>query len=212
MTRALHRGHGVPAPRGWMARAAFVSLAAVAPLAGCDSDAHPPGDASVGHAGGAAGAAASGAGVDAAAPDRVQPFAGAAAADAAALDAAGTSPVRGARDAGLDASRIPGQPVFVDASVAVPCQDDDGDGFGVGCSRGDDCDDTDPAVTDACYRCAEPNDGCPCERGTRPIFCMPDSIHVDGGVLVCSEGSRYCRDGTWSACEAIGEFTFVPSG
>jgi hypothetical protein len=33
-------------------------------------------------------------------------------------------------------------------------------------------------------------------------------MHVDGGILVCAEGSRYCRDSYWSDCETIGEYVF----
>jgi hypothetical protein len=93
------------------------------------------------------------------------------------------------------------------------CIDEDDDGFGNQyCEEGRDCDDDDPEVTDECYRCVSPNRNCPCEPGTMAVPCTPDAIQVEGGTLVCAEGTRYCRDGLWSSCEAIGEYTFVPTG
>jgi hypothetical protein len=89
------------------------------------------------------------------------------------------------------------------------CVDDDGDGFGLYCELGTDCDDTDPEITDECRRCMSPKEGCTCKPGTAPVKCDPPSIKVAGGTLVCSEGTRYCRDSAWSACEIIGQYTFV---
>ena len=94
---------------------------------------------------------------------------------------------------------------------AEKCVDNDGDGFGDFCDEGDDCDDDDPEVTDECIRCARVREGCKCEPGTEPLGCDPPDIKADGGILVCSEGTRYCRDGAWSACEVIGDYVFVPN-
>src|SRR5262245_20116310 len=85
-----------------------------------------------------------------------------------------------------------------DAGEEFVCTDEDGDGFGKYCELGTDCDDDDPSVTDECRRCAQPTEGCACTPGTVPTKCDPPTIRVDGGVLVCSEGTRYCRDGHWS--------------
>jgi len=98
-----------------------------------------------------------------------------------------------------------------DAGDEFECVDEDGDGFGVYCDRGADCDDDDPEVTDDCRRCMRPREGCKCTPGTEPLGCDPPDIETEGGVLVCSEGTRYCRDAKWSACEVIGEYTFVPN-
>ena len=98
-----------------------------------------------------------------------------------------------------------------DASVSRECEDADGDGFGKNCVLGRDCNDDDPDDTDLCYRCLQANPGCPCEPGTPPMFCTPPTIKVEGGILVCSEGTLYCRDGMWSECEIIGAYTFVPT-
>jgi hypothetical protein len=94
------------------------------------------------------------------------------------------------------------------------CIDKDDDGFGRYCDLGEDCDDSDPDMTDACYRCAQDPAGCECDAGVEPKFCTPAEKHVDGGILVCQEGTRYCRKqpdaGTWewSDCNAIGDYVF----
>jgi hypothetical protein len=95
------------------------------------------------------------------------------------------------------------------------CTDEDGDGFGRYCVAGADCDDSDPMVTDECRRCLTTSEGCPCEPGTKPMYCDPEDVRttMDGktGVLVCSEGTRYCRDEVWSGCEILFQYaTFIP--
>lgn len=91
------------------------------------------------------------------------------------------------------------------------CMDEDGDGYGPYCGEGLDCDDDDPEITDECRRCRVPNKDCPCEPGTKPLTCDPDDVETTQngvkGVLVCSEGARYCRDGAWSDCEIIWMYT-----
>lgn len=96
-----------------------------------------------------------------------------------------------------------------DAGNDYECMDNDGDGFGRYCELGADCDDNDPEVTDICRRCATVRENCPCTPGTEPRVCDPPDIQVEGGILVCSDGTRYCRDGMWSSCEVIGGYTFV---
>ncbi|MDH5670859.1 MAG: hypothetical protein OEZ06_01860 [Myxococcales bacterium] len=96
------------------------------------------------------------------------------------------------------------------------CVDEDGDGYGLRCEAGKDCDDTDPDVLDECFRCFEPAEGCPCEPGTMPEFCTPEAVDViENGVhvgrLVCEEGAFYCRDSQWSACEAVSSWVLVPN-
>lgn len=99
---------------------------------------------------------------------------------------------------------------------ASMCVDEDDDGFGYGCQKGKDCDDNNPDVTDECTRCVTPNKGCPCEAGTKPLDgCKPEDkrVTMNGvtGVVVCKQGTRYCRDGAWSECEAIQQYsTFIP--
>ncbi|HMI92643.1 MAG TPA: hypothetical protein VK509_14810 [Polyangiales bacterium] len=102
------------------------------------------------------------------------------------------------------------------------CVDGDDDGFGDFCDSGDDCDDDDPEITDECRRCKKPSDDCPCEVGAKPLYCDPPDLATTEngktGVLVCSEGTRYCRPeqddeekGRWSDCEILFQYaTFVP--
>lgn len=95
------------------------------------------------------------------------------------------------------------------------CVDADEDGYDLYCGASRDCDDEDPNVLDECYRCKTENEGCPCDPGTKPIYCDPDDVHTvqDGvsGIIRCSEGTRYCRDGAWSACEILLQYaTFIP--
>ncbi|MDD9966344.1 MAG: hypothetical protein OXR73_08980 [Myxococcales bacterium] len=96
------------------------------------------------------------------------------------------------------------------------CIDDDEDGFGRYCGYRD-CDDSDPEITDECFRCndEEPDEGCPCEPGTEPAECIPPSYEgVENGVrgtYVCSEGTRYCVEGEWGDCKVIGAYVFVPA-
>jgi hypothetical protein len=93
-------------------------------------------------------------------------------------------------------------------SGAELCIDRDHDGFGRNCDKGKDCNDEDPSITDECRRCLTKVKDCPCAKGTEAIRCTPPTIRVDGGVLVCAEGTRYCRAGYWSDCETIGEYVF----
>jgi hypothetical protein len=101
----------------------------------------------------------------------------------------------------------------LDAEVEVPtCIDNDGDGYGKHCDLGADCDDGDPDATTECRRCGTtPTKDCPCKSGTRPLSCVPPTMQVEGGTLVCKEGSRYCRSGYWSDCESIGGYVLVPN-
>jgi hypothetical protein len=95
-----------------------------------------------------------------------------------------------------------------DAGSESACIDRDGDGYGRNCSKGKDCDDDDSDITDECRRCLTTTKDCPCRPGTVAQRCVPPVMRVDGGILVCAEGSRYCRDGYWSDCETIGEYVF----
>ncbi|MDD9942454.1 MAG: hypothetical protein OXU20_15555 [Myxococcales bacterium] len=84
------------------------------------------------------------------------------------------------------------------------CVDGDGDGYGNGCENGYDCDDGDPDRFTGCLDCAQHDPGCACDPGTplETCFLEPSEADVEGMVM-CHEGTRYCRDGVWSACEDI---------
>lgn len=110
---------------------------------------------------------------------------------------------------GGDTAKYSGVPVGDDDAGSTECVDKDHDGYGRYCSAGSDCDDNDPDITDECRRCLAAAKDCPCKPGTAQTRCTPPVMHVDGGTLVCSEGTRYCRDGYWGDCETIGQYVFV---
>jgi hypothetical protein len=91
------------------------------------------------------------------------------------------------------------EPASPDASVIPPCTDADGDGFGLGCAAGLDCDDTNRASTNECFACADSNTGCACDGSVADQPCYLDPVDV-GGRPMCHEGTRFCRDGAWTAC------------
>lgn len=90
------------------------------------------------------------------------------------------------------------------------CIDADGDGHGLQCPAGPDCDDSDRTIFTGCARCDKPNEGCPCEPGSDGISCTVAPEVTSAGSLLCHEGTRYCRNGAWSACEGIASFTAPP--
>ncbi len=85
------------------------------------------------------------------------------------------------------------------------CVDEDGDGFGMFCSSGSDCDDQDPALNQNCLDagnvdCAVTpfSAGCPCLPGAqRECYDGPPATE---GVGLCVAGSTLCIDGVWQAC------------
>src|SRR5262245_43092717 len=84
--------------------------------------------------------------------------------------------------------------------AALGCAiDEDGDGYGLGCPDGEDCNDADKEVHNDCPPCMFPDEGCKCEDEA-PIACEEASLpHED--TLLCASGMRYCRDGKWTGCE-----------
>ncbi len=81
------------------------------------------------------------------------------------------------------------------------CVDEDGDGFGVNCPAGPDCDDTDPSVGPCVQdRCATPKEGCPCDDPGARIPCG-ETVSQVNGQEVCGEGERSCNpNGSWGEC------------
>ncbi len=86
------------------------------------------------------------------------------------------------------------------------CIDEDGDGRGVGCDDGPDCDDKNPAIREGCDSlppvCLEDAsaEGCPCLAGSsRGCYDGPEGTD---GVGVCRSASKSCLSGTWGACDA----------
>lgn len=54
--------------------------------------------------------------------------------------------------------------------------------------------------------CTGLEEGCACEPGTEPVDCYLEPEPTAEGVI-CHAGTRTCRDGRWSACESLREFT-----
>ncbi|MFO0624557.1 MAG: hypothetical protein U0325_02995 [Polyangiales bacterium] len=106
-----------------------------------------------------------------------------------------------ARD--IEASDAPAMP-------ATPgCVDRDGDGWGAGCARGLDCDDGDPGVTDGCYRCATPSEGCSCSNDMPPLPCDVQRGATVTEDATCHLGERRCVAGRWSACQPLRSPSFA---
>lgn len=59
--------------------------------------------------------------------------------------------------------------------------------------------------------CAHPEEGCPCSDDP-PIDCYLDPTIAGDGSMTCHAGTRYCRSGTWTACESIEDYTIRTTG
>ena len=95
-----------------------------------------------------------------------------------------------------------------DSSDSTPCVDcgcvdKDGDGFGVGCAKGPDCDDDDALRAAECNGCEDgPSEGCVCESPGTQVPCFGGGPgQVDVGP--CRAGIRSCGSGVWGPC--VGE-------
>lgn len=85
-------------------------------------------------------------------------------------------------------------------SGTTVCSDEDGDGFGSGCARGSDCDDSDPYLNVRCD-CSDPYPGCGCEQGATAVDCyLGPSATLGQGV--CRGGKLECdsETGRWGPC------------
>lgn len=98
---------------------------------------------------------------------------------------------------------------YVPVDSGYSCVDEDNDGYGDGCAAMD-CDDSNPDITNQCRMCLDNpiREGCPCEP-QEGMECVPEPIPHPEGLLVCREGTRFCRDAVWTACEPLGEYVLV---
>src|SRR6185312_10152276 len=63
-----------------------------------------------------------------------------------------------------------------------------------------------PRATTECRACARPERGCACDPAEGPVSCFRDDQALEGGDILCSEGTRYCRAGRWSGCEDVHQY------
>jgi hypothetical protein len=89
------------------------------------------------------------------------------------------------------------------------CVDDDGDGFGKGCAKGLDCDDTSAAIGDECYKCQTPSPGCPCSAEGERSLCGKVDIKI-GEQVVCGQGDSVCTNGSWGECIINNTISLAP--
>ncbi|MEY3012760.1 MAG: hypothetical protein RIT45_1495 [Pseudomonadota bacterium] len=94
-----------------------------------------------------------------------------------------------------------GKTCKVGLCVQPDCIDKDGDGTGVGCPKGPDCDDANPNFAETCPDCAvAPTTGCACTTDGATLACgaLPAGT---AGVGTCKLGQRTCFGGYWGVCE-----------
>lgn len=85
-----------------------------------------------------------------------------------------------------------------ESGSTVRCIDDDDDGFGFACPSGNDCDDSDPDVTNECL-CDEPNTGCDCDASGAVATCGTVYSKL-GSQQVCGQGVMTCDGDKWGEC------------
>jgi cysteine-rich repeat protein len=101
-----------------------------------------------------------------------------------------------------------GSNLGMDAGAA--CIDVDRDGFGQNCALGFDCDDNSAGSTNECRVCSRPDVGCACDPNTPPEPCFLGDQALGDGRVMCTEGTRSCRDGAWSRCENAHSYVVTP--
>ena len=89
-----------------------------------------------------------------------------------------------------------------------PCLDSDGDGYGVNCELGLDCDDENADVNCA-DSCERRHAGCPCDQEGRVEVCRTfGPLDTVDGEDLCYRGTRTCVDGEWGPCTDMSPYAF----
>jgi streptogramin lyase len=85
-----------------------------------------------------------------------------------------------------------------DTGMWQTCVDKDGDGYGLGCYKGGDCDDNNPNFATICPDCSKQNwEGCPCKSTAANCYSgEPQWI----GKGICQAGVQLCKSGYWGMC------------
>ena len=68
----------------------------------------------------------------------------------------------------------------------------------------------DQATTNQCLSCVLPAQGCDCPADAEPESCFLKDQFLADGTVMCSEGTRFCRGGTWSDCEGVQSYIVTP--
>jgi len=106
-------------------------------------------------------------------------------------------------DPGTDQDIDPGTDQDTGADAPPTCiTDDDGDEYGVGCPKGEDCDDTNPNFYGTnCPDCKKAGTvGCACSAGSKPVPCYSgEAAWVGKGQ--CAAGQHFCNNGFWAPCK-----------
>lgn len=110
-----------------------------------------------------------------------------------------------------DSSDVDAGDAAVDASEEItfqpPCIDLDGDGFGLHCTAGADCNDGDATRAANCGGRNVGTEG-PCDvPSSVAVSCFGAPSLLDSGDTLCSRGTRFCVGGQWSHCSSDDEFT-----
>ena len=115
-------------------------------------------------------------------------------ADAAPADDGGSIPQE-------DAGDPPVEDTGPEDIAPENCVDNDGDGYGLGCEAGDDCDDGNKFFAVWCPNCSMGTfAGCPCKSGPVPCY-TGDPLYIGKGQ--CKAGTQQCVAGYYAAC--VGE-------
>jgi len=86
----------------------------------------------------------------------------------------------------------------IEETIAV-CIDEDGDGYGVNCVPGNDCDDTNPNFTTTCPDCSKGGIvGCICNTPSTLCYSYDPPT---AGKGACKKGTQSCVDGFWQGCK-----------
>ncbi len=99
-------------------------------------------------------------------------------------------------DPGTDQDGGTSDPDAVQACI----EDLDGDDYGPGCPKGEDCDDSNPNFNVTCPDCKKAGTpGCACGANSKPLSCYSgDPSWLGKGQ--CLAGQHLCKDGFWTAC------------
>lgn len=88
------------------------------------------------------------------------------------------------------------------------CVDEDGDGYGIGCTKGNDCADDDPDLTVDCQCDSRPSPGCACDEQGKVASCGRAYAKI-GSQLMCGQGVTTCADGHWGECVLTGDISII---